>query len=73
MCFLSYAESRPKKNEWHEYKTGTVVGGEQQKVGEVKSGEYDLIKVHCMHLWKGHNEIHLKFCKKNKKENEVRR
>jgi hypothetical protein len=44
------------------------MGRNQWEAGEgKKSAQKHIIKVHYMHVWKGHNEILIKICKKVKK------
>jgi hypothetical protein len=61
-CFLSYVESSPKEKR----KVINIKGGLWGKLVGSRKGE-DMIKVHCLHIWKCHNKTHLKFAKKDKK------
>jgi hypothetical protein len=42
----------------HEHEKG-IIWGKNQQEGE-KRQMFNMIKVHCMYTWKGHNETHFK-------------
>jgi hypothetical protein len=51
-----------------EYNWVSICARSQREVGEEKRGwEENMTEVPCMHVWKGHNEIHLKNARKMKK------